>query len=182
MSRDTLCGYPPFAPEIILPREALNTAYRHPAVYRAFRDGFEEEIEVLERAAKSNEKSLRREIAAAEKRVAHYVNALGSGLLSEAVTRELQKAEQQVATLRARLVRRRPSAPPSNLPELFRAEFRGLVEGLGGPQRLEAQEQIRRHVDHVLVPEGDLPLRLVGNAATLIGPESGSIVGCGGGI
>lgn len=46
----------------------------------------------------------------------------------------------------------------------------------------DARSSIRKHILDVVVPEGDAPLRVIGNVSELLPDTSGNIVGCGGGI
>ena len=161
---------------------ALRNGFLEPEVYAAFRRGYEAEVEEMARAARMTSRSLVREKAAVEQRIANIVTAIGSGLLSDALRVELSRCEAEASDLEARLDWKRPPVPPASLPDAFRRRIDRLVHDLGGDNGDDARCRIREHIEKVIVsPDGD-GLRLLGNAATLFRTDLGSIVGCGGGI
>lgn len=170
---------------------AMRERFFEPGAFAAFCEGFTAEMTLQRREHVAQMASVRRELAAVERRLSEILKALGEGFRSESWKGELLAMDARKAALTIALAEPPLPALHPQMAEVYRQKATTLAAGLEhDEQRDAARQALRGFLDKIVIPPGDGLLQVVGNVGAMLAAAQGravksntaGYVGCGGGI
>jgi DNA invertase Pin-like site-specific DNA recombinase len=154
---------------------ALRRDLMDPDAVASFIEAFNEEWRRLEREAGTQADAARRDLAAAERKLANLVDAIADGLRHTAIQRQLDELEARCAALRARIAEASPLRPvlPPNLAQFYRDRVADLEQAVADRRAPDVLEAARALIHQVVVhpaddPDGEPRIELEGSLADML--------------